>query len=217
MQYSWVLYLEGTPLSLAMCSWYIDPAWCMTLHLFGGGWRGCRTAHWGVWEQDTFGAEVEDVGKTMVSGLKVSVEITVREVVARMEVVLELEVHKVWVEEVVVDVGVKGMNRGLMELLFKLCKAFLELVLERLETTSWFSGTGISLEIFGFFTSDFSAFSNLLFSFLSFDTSALWDLEFESTLSTLVSNLKISLSLDFRFLFRLPRSDLRESFSSSKF
>ena len=108
----------------------------MTLHLFGQGWRGCNTAHWRVWEQDTFGAEVEDVGQAVVSGLEVSVEITVREVVARMEVVLELEVDKVGVEEVVVDVGVKGMNRGLLELLFKLFKAFLELVLDRLETTS---------------------------------------------------------------------------------
>ena len=53
-----------------------------------------------------------------------------------MEVVLELEVDKVGVEEVVVDVGVEGMNRGLMELLFKLGKAFMELVLERIETTS---------------------------------------------------------------------------------
>ena len=103
----------------------------MTLHLSGGGGRGCRTAPWGVWEQDTFGAEVEDV----VSGIEVSVEIIVREVVAWMEVVLELEVDKVGVEEVVVDVVVEGMNSGLMELLFKLGKAFMEVVLERIETT----------------------------------------------------------------------------------
>lgn len=108
----------------------------MTLHLSGGGGRGCRTAPWGVWEQDTFGAEVEDVGQAVVSGIEVSVEIIVREVVAWMEVVLELEVDKVGVEEVVVDVGVEGMNSGLMELLFKLGKAFMELVLERIETTS---------------------------------------------------------------------------------
>lgn len=108
----------------------------MTLHLSGGGGRGCRTAPWGVWEQDTFGAEVEDVGQAVVSGIEVSVEIIVREVVAWMQVVLELEVDKVGVEEVVVDVGVEGMNSGLMELLFKLGKAFMELVLERIETTS---------------------------------------------------------------------------------
>ena len=108
----------------------------MTLHLSGGGGRGCRTAPWGVWEQDTFGAEVEDVGQAVVSGIEVSVEIIVREVVTWMEVVLELEVDKVGVEEVVVDVGVEGMNSGLMELLFKLGKAFMELVLERIETTS---------------------------------------------------------------------------------
>ena len=108
----------------------------MTLHLSGGGRRGCRTAPWGVWEQDTFGAEVEDVGQAVVSGIEVSVEIIVREVVAWMQVVLELEVDKVGVEEVVVDVGVEGMNSGLMELLFKLGKAFMELVLERIETTS---------------------------------------------------------------------------------
>ena len=72
----------------------------------------------------------------MASGLEVSVEIIVSEVVAWMEVVLELEVDKVGVEEVVVDVGVEGMNSGLMELLFKLGKAFMELVLERIETTS---------------------------------------------------------------------------------
>ena len=108
----------------------------MTLHLSGGGGRGCRTAPWGVWEQDTFGAEVEDVGQAVVSCIEVSVEIIVSEVVAWMEVVLELEVDKVGVEEVVVDVGVEGMNRGLMELLFKLGKAFMELVLERIETTS---------------------------------------------------------------------------------
>ena len=108
----------------------------MALHLSGGGGRGCRTAPWGVWEQDTFGAEVEDVGQAVVSGIEVSVEIIVREVVAWMEVVLELEVDKVGVEEVVVDVGVEGMNSGLMELLFKLGKAFMELVLERIETTS---------------------------------------------------------------------------------
>lgn len=108
----------------------------MTLHLSGGGGRGCRTAPWGVWEQDTFGAEVEDVGQAVVSGIEVSVEIIVSEVVAWMEVVLELEVDKVGVEEVVVDVGVEGMNSGLMELLFKLGKAFMELVLERIETTS---------------------------------------------------------------------------------
>ena len=108
----------------------------MTLHLSGGGGRGCRTAPWGVWEQDTFGAEVEDVGQAVVSGIEVSVEIIVREVVDWMEVILELEVDKVGVEEVVVDVGVEGMNSGLMELLFKLGKAFMELVLERIETTS---------------------------------------------------------------------------------
>ena len=88
----------------------------MTLHLSGGGGRGCRTAPWGVWEQDTFGAEVEDVGQAVVSGIEVSLEIIVREVVAWMKVVLELEVDKVGVEEVVVDVGVEGMNSGLMEL-----------------------------------------------------------------------------------------------------
>ena len=108
----------------------------MTLQLSGGGGQGCHTAPWGVWEQDTFGAEVEDVGQAVVSGIEVSVEIIVREVVAWMQVVLELEVDKVGVEEVVVDVGVEGMNSGLMELLFKLGKAFMELVLERIETTS---------------------------------------------------------------------------------
>ena len=108
----------------------------MTLHLSGGGGRGCRTAPWGVWEYETFGAKVGDVGQAVVSCIEVSVEIIVSEVVAWMEVVLELEVDKVGVEEVVVDVGVEGMNSGLMELLFKLGKAFIKLVLERIETTS---------------------------------------------------------------------------------
>ena len=59
----------------------------MTLHLSGGGGRGCHTAHWGVWEQDTFGSEVEDVVQAVVSGLEVSVEI-----IAWMEVVLDLNI-----------------------------------------------------------------------------------------------------------------------------
>jgi hypothetical protein len=45
----------------------------MTLHLSGlGGW-GCLFTHWGIWEPDTFGAALEEVGHA--EGIIVDAEI----------------------------------------------------------------------------------------------------------------------------------------------
>ena len=40
-------YLAGTPSSLAMCLWYLEPLWTKMLHFSVVSCFGCLSTHWG--------------------------------------------------------------------------------------------------------------------------------------------------------------------------